>query len=132
LTEICEAVGEVLVLTCRGLLLHKGVCQGGLAGSEEMGEAYGFHLDCAAAGVPHAADQLWDAAGVALHHCIKSLRPVSYKGNNASQRWQTYKTDYKHKHKHKNKVYMRKKGKPKILNSWISSATKGITYDDDE
>ncbi len=52
------AVREILLLTCRGLLLHEGVCQGGLAGSEEVSEANGFHLDCTVAGVPHAADQL--------------------------------------------------------------------------
>ncbi len=45
-----------------------------------MGEADGFHLDCAAGGVPHAADQLGDAAGVTLQHCVKGLRPVAYKG----------------------------------------------------
>lgn len=84
--EALAAARVVLILTCRGLLLHKGVCQGGLAGGKEVSEAYGLHLDCAAGGVPHAADQLGDAAGVTLHHCVEGLCPVAYKGDSSSQR----------------------------------------------
>ena len=80
MTEALAAVEKVLVLTCCGLLLHKGVCQGGLAGSEEVGQANCFQLDLAVGGVPHTADQLGDAAGVTLQHCVKGLRPVAYKG----------------------------------------------------
>ena len=82
-TEALAAVREMLLLTCRELLPHQGVCQGGLAGSQEVGEANGFHLDCTAGGVPHAADQLGNAAGVALQHRVKGLRPVAYKGQHS-------------------------------------------------
>lgn len=60
----------IVCFTVAGPLLHQQVCQGWLAGSKELGEANGFDLNSAAAGVSHAADELGDAPGVMLQDCV--------------------------------------------------------------